>query len=198
MQTMVSLASPAVGTGTAEMTVAGPRNGTERAFVVVNGERAFSGRTFISNGTVSTTETSSAIISLGKLGRVEIAPASTLNLSFSETSIAAVLSKGSVTVSNTEGVSVSVDTPDDLISNERKSASSFTVNVRGERTGVAVATGDLRSESGALPAKHDDDDDDDDDDALWIALAFGGGFLAGFLVATLVDDEDDDTVSPVR
>lgn len=194
---MVALASPNNGIAAAEITVSGPREGSERAFVVVNGERAFSGRSFISDGTIATTETSSATVSLGKLGRVELAPSSSLTLSFSENRITGQLSKGTISVSNTEGVAVSVNTPHDVVANEGNSASRFTISVVGERTGVAVQSGNV-SHNGQVAARQDDDDPNDDDDywKIWAWVGVIGGVVATILIVRALDDEDD--VSPVR
>ncbi len=196
VQTMIASTVPANGMAAAEITVSGQGNGGEKPFVVVNGERAFNGRTFFSNGTVSTTETSSATVSLGKFGRVDLAPSSSLTLSFSEGRIDGVLSKGNINVSNTGGVAVTIDTPNDSVTNEGWSASRFTVSVIGDQTSVAVLSGTVRHNGGEL-AKHDDDDDDDDWKA-WAAVAAIGGLIAAIVVVVALSDDDDDTVSPVR
>ena len=195
---MFASTSPAKGAAAAEVTVSGPRDGGERPSVMVNGERAFSGRTFFSDGTVSTTETSSATVSLGRLGRINLAPSSSLKLSFSEGSIAGILSQGSASVTNVDGVSVKITTPHDSITNEANGSSRFTVSVLGDRTGVAVESGTVRYGNGAKVASRQDDDDDDDD--AWKAWAAVALVAAAVVVVVLLvsDDDDDDTVSPVR
>jgi len=181
----------------AEIQVSGPSDNGEKPFVLVNGERAFNGRTFFSNGTVSTTDSSSATISLGKLGRIELAPSSSLTLSFSEGRISGVLSKGQVNVRNVEGVAVTIDTPNDSVKNEGTSASHFGVNVTDQGTGVAVKKGTVSYDNGARKASQDDDDDDDDHWKTWAWI----GVLAGaatVIILIVVLNDDDDTVSPVR
>ena len=197
VQTMIAVAVPTAGVSTAEITVSGPRDEAERAFVVVNGERAFSGRTFISNGTISTTDTSSAIVSLGKLGRIELQPSTSLSLNFSENVIAGQLQKGTISVASSDGVFVSVSTPKDVIANDGLSASRFTVSVAGEQTSLGVQGGNIRH-NGQV-AQQDDDDDDDDDDhwKAWAWVGVIGGAIATILIIRAVTDEDDD-VSPVR
>jgi hypothetical protein len=196
-QTTMALAVSRSGVAGAEITVTGRADAGEKPFVVVNGERAFNGRTFFSKGTVSTTDVSSATINLGKLGRIAIAPSSTLRLTFSEGHIAGVLSKGQVSVANTEGVSVTIDTPDDSIKNEGTSSSRFTVAVTDDRTGVAVESGAVRSNNG--PLKQDDDDDDDDDQwKTWAWIGVLGGAATAIILIVVLGDDDDDTVSPVR
>jgi len=199
VQTMVAFALPGKAAAGAEISVTGPRDGGERPSVVVNEERAFSGRTFFSDGTISTSETSSATVSLGKLGRIILAPSSSLSLSFSEGRIDGALSTGNVSVSNMDGVSVKIDTPHDSITNEGNASSRFTVSVVGDQTAVAVENGTVRYRNGAeIASKQDDDDDDDDDDWKgWATVAVIGGAIAAVVVIIALSD-DDDTVSPVR
>ena len=199
VQTLVAFALPANGTAAAEITVNGPRNVGEKPFVVVNGERAFNGRTFFSGGTISTTETSLATLSLGKLGRIHLAPSSSLSLRFSEGQIAGELSNGTATVSNMDGVSVKINTPHDSVTTEGNAASRFTVSVLGNQTGVAIESGTVRYNNGAEIASKDDDDDDDDDDYgawwVWGTVALVAGAV---ILVVVLNDDDDETVSPVR
>ena len=189
---------PARGVAAAEIMVTGQADAGEKPFVIVNGERAFNGRTFFSNQTISTTDTSSATINIGKMGRVEIAPSSSLSLSFSEGSITGVLSKGQVSVSNVDGVSVKIETPNDAIKNDGSTAGRFAVAVNSGQTGVAVVKGSVVNNSGKVIK---DDDDDDDDDDHWKAWAWAGVIAAAVVTIVLIvvlTDDDDDTVSPVR
>ncbi|MBK9154091.1 MAG: hypothetical protein IPM25_07725 [Chloracidobacterium sp.] len=106
---MVALASP--GRMIAELTVSGkPVNG-EPPFVFVNGEQARSGRSVFSSSTVSTTEDTSAIVGIGKSGRIELAPNSTANLIFDDKSVEAELTSGQLTVQGSLGT-VKVRTKD--------------------------------------------------------------------------------------
>ena len=197
-QTATAFTLPARGTAAAEIMVTGQSDAGEKPFVVVNGERAFNGRTFFSNQTISTTEKSSATINIGKLGRVELSPSSSLSLSFSEGSITGVLSQGQVNVSSVEGVAVRIETPDDAIKNDGSSASRFAVAVAGGHTGVNVAKGSVVNSSGKVTQ---DDDDDDDDDDHWKAWVWTGVIVAAVVTIVLIvtlGDDDDDTVSPVR
>src|SRR3712207_8610940 len=87
---MVALAAPQQGqTGPpGDLSVVGE--------VSVNGTSAISGATVFSDSTVTTAQNSSAVVSLGKLGRVEVLPNSSLKLSFNETGITGMLSQGRV------------------------------------------------------------------------------------------------------
>jgi len=94
----------AAGNVAGEIIVAGHG---DKASVTLNGEKAVSGRTFFSSGVIATSE-NSATINLGKLGRVSMAPNSTLSLSFTENSISGEVLAGDVNVLNNEGVTVNV------------------------------------------------------------------------------------------
>ena len=180
-----------------EITVSGSKEGAERPFVVVNGERAFSGRTFFSDGKVETTDGTTATVNLGKLGRIQLAPSSSLTLSFAEGRIAGTLSKGNVSVSNTEGVAVTIDTPNDSVRNEGTSASRFSVSVADGKTAVAIENGTVRSNGGTLAKQDDDDDDDDDNWKAWAWVGVIGGIIGTVIIWKVLDDEDE-VVSPVR
>lgn len=194
-QTMVALAVPKAGQPAGELTVKGNMPTDEKPFVLVNGNRSFTGRSVFSSGTIATTETTSAIINLGKIGRIELAPASVLTLSFSDNSISGELASGDVRVSNADGVAVQIKTPNDVITNERNAASSFTVAVGPQVSKVSATLGAVRYNNGKSVAQ---DDNDDDDDAIWVPVVVIGGTIAAiFLFTMLGDDDDDDIQSPI-
>lgn len=77
------------------------------ADVTVNGEVAQSGRALFSGSTVDTPSNSGATVSLGNLGRLELAPSTSFTLTFDENGISGTLSAGKVTVlSASTGVSI--------------------------------------------------------------------------------------------
>jgi hypothetical protein len=195
-QTMVALAMPKAGQSAGELTVKGKMPTDEKPFVLVNGDRSFTGRSVFSSGTIATTETTSAIINLGKVGRIELAPSSIMTLNFSDNSISGVLSSGDVRVSNADGVAVKIDTPNDVITNEGNGASSFSVLVGGDTSSVAATSGTVRYNHGASVAKQQDDDDDDD--GIWVPLVvIGGAVAAVVLITVMMDDDDDEITSPI-
>src|SRR5947209_12026792 len=67
--------------------------------VMVDGERAESGRTIFSGATVETAEGALSTISLGRQGRVELSAESELKLIFTDSSLDGLLKSGSVRVS---------------------------------------------------------------------------------------------------
>jgi hypothetical protein len=198
VQTLFAAGTSSWGTASAEIAVTGQGQSSEKPFVVVNGENAFTGRTFFSDGNISTTSTSSATLSLGKLGRVELAPSSSIQLSFSDGKIVGNLSNGTVSIASAQGVAVKINTPHDSVVSEGTAAGRFMVSVLGDQTEVAVKSGTVRYKNGAATlSKQDDDDDDDDDDnwLIWGTLALVGAAVV--VVVLLNNDDDEDSISPV-
>ncbi|MET0753309.1 MAG: hypothetical protein ABWZ66_08040 [Pyrinomonadaceae bacterium] len=105
---MIALAKP--GNSLAgEIIVSGHKtNGVEPA-VMLNGERISSGRTFFESGVISTSETAAATIKLGKLGYINLAPNSSISLTFSENNISGTILSGDANVFNNEGVTVNIE-----------------------------------------------------------------------------------------
>src|SRR2546429_3723926 len=99
---MVALATPQKASG--ELSVSGQ--------VTVNGQAAISGATIFSDSVIATAAGSSATISLGKLGRVELFPNSSAKLSFAEGNISGALDAGRAQVSTLAGTSAIVTAQD--------------------------------------------------------------------------------------
>lgn len=98
---MVTLASSEKIAG--EILVTGKNADGQSPFVKINGEAAQSGRSVFTSSTIVTPENAGAVISLGKAGKIELAPNTTLGLSFSEKGISGDLTAGRVTVLNSTG-----------------------------------------------------------------------------------------------
>jgi hypothetical protein len=75
--------------------------------VKVNGKPAATGDIVTSGSPVETAARSSAVVSLGKLGRVEVMPDSKIDLRY-DSNITIVVAKGSVRVATGPGVSATV------------------------------------------------------------------------------------------
>ena len=99
----------AVPTNTAgEITVSGN--------VTVNGQPAVSNSTILSGASIVSAEDSSAVISLGKAGNIQLAPNTALALSFHDASISGQLTSGSVTVLNAaQDVNIKTLTGDTIV-----------------------------------------------------------------------------------
>jgi uncharacterized protein YlzI (FlbEa/FlbD family) len=150
--------------------------------VKVNGEAAQNGRTIFSSSTIATPNATGAIINLGKLGKIELAPDTTLALSFNESGISGNLLAGRVTVLN----------------------ASDTVNIKT----LEGTTAQLKAGESAVAttgkAQTDDDDDSDGGGAwLWYALILGGA-AAGIIIAATTDNNriniggNSTVISPTR
>ena len=189
------LAAPGAKVLSAEIIVSGSNN-IEKPSVLLNGEPAISGRTFQSSASIVTSENGSAIINLGKLGRVNLAPGSTLHLSFAENNISGELTAGQIKVLNSEGVSVNIRTPDNVVTNDAAQSGNLTIDVRSGLT-------EALAESGAAylngkPAQQKDDDDDDNKKAGAVLLFTFIGVVATAVVLTMVLGDEENVTSPVR
>jgi len=117
---MVALAKPGEQKNSGELSVSGQ--------VTVNGQAAISGATVFSDSVIATASNSSAVVSLGKLGRVELLPNTSVKLSFSNANISAALDAGRLQVSTLAGVSAIVTTKDGAAVADASQAASFMVD----------------------------------------------------------------------
>ena len=136
-----SFAFAAVKGPTGEITVTGQ--------VTVNGQTAVSNATIISGSTIVTGADSSAVISLGKIGRVEILSDSNLVLNFSESGITGVLSSGKARVSSAPGVGTTITTKDTTVIADAGQADNFLVEVECSHTHVDTTAGLVTMREGA-------------------------------------------------
>lgn len=115
---MVALAAPKDMTG--EITVTGQ--------VTVNGQPAVSNSTIVTGSSIVTGSNSSAIISLGTSGRIEILDDSSVTLKFSDGSITGMLESGKIRVMNAAGVAASFTTKNSTIIADAGQANSFSID----------------------------------------------------------------------
>lgn len=137
--TMVAVAAPK--DLTAELSVTGQ--------VTVNGNPTTVNTTIGSDSTIVTGANSSAVVSLGKLGRVEMQADSSLQLKFTATSIVGILSAGKVRVSNAPGVASTVTTKDAAIVGDSAQANTFDVEVECSHTHADTIAGSVTMRSGS-------------------------------------------------
>ena len=128
---MVAFAMPVDQAG--EITVTGQ--------VTVNGQPAVSNSTILSGAVIETGANSSAVVSLGKLGRVEVLADSNLTLNFTTGSIVAVLQEGKTRVSNAAGVAATVTTKDMTAIADTSQADNFLVEVECSHSHVDTTSG---------------------------------------------------------
>jgi len=187
---MVVLAAPGAK-ASGELSVSGQ--------VTVNGQKVISGGTLFSDSAIITADQSSAVLSISKLGRVELAPNSSLRVSFVDHSLTAMLETGTAHVSTLAGISVNLTTKDGAVLVDGSQATSFTVNAMRGRTSIATESGlaQLRAggtlkqiaagESATAGTPTPDDKDDDggmSGGALAVLLLAVGGAVAAVIYAT--------------
>jgi hypothetical protein len=136
---MVAFALPKDVTG--EITVSGQ--------VTVNGQPVVSNTTIVSGAVISTAAGSSAVVSLGNLGRVEILEDSSMTLRFSENSIVAMLDQGKARVANPAGVATTVTTKNATILADTAQADNFMVEVECSHTHVDTTAGAVTMREGS-------------------------------------------------
>jgi hypothetical protein len=116
--------------------------------VSVNGTSAISGATVFSDSTITTAQNSSAVVSLGKLGRVEVLPNSSLKLSFNDTGVTGMLSQGRVRLSTSSGVNATVTTKDGAAVADANQPNVFMVDVECGNTVVSTQSGRVELRAG--------------------------------------------------
>ncbi|CAN5858025.1 hypothetical protein BH24ACI1_BH24ACI1_02080 [soil metagenome] len=164
-----------------ELSVSGKIVNGETPFVKVNGEAAQSGRSIFSSSTIATPENASATVNIGRVGKIELAPNTTLALSFDERGINGDLLAGRVTVLNSS----------DTVNIKMLDGTITKLNVGNS----AVATGKIQD---------DDDSDNDGGGAVLIWAVILGGAAVGIILATTTDNNriavggNTIVVSPIR
>lgn len=129
--------------------------------VKVNGKAVAPGFAIATGDKVSTAAKSSAVVSLGNLGRVEALPDSEMTITFDESSINIELDAGAVRVSKAEGMTATVSTKDGAVLANTPLAGSFTVDTACGNTVVTAhnVAVELRATGGegrtVDPGKHD-------------------------------------------
>ncbi|MCA1622453.1 MAG: hypothetical protein LC778_01400 [Acidobacteria bacterium] len=209
---MVTLAAPEKKSLMGELTVSGHDVNGEDAFVILNGERALSGRTFFSDSTVSTSENTTTTVKLGKLGFINLSPNSTLSLSFTENNISGNLSAGQIKVFNNEGVDVNIQTADGSVASDKAETGIFTVDVQSGMTMASADSGLISLNNGKTivpvqtgqtgqtgqTTQQTTDDDDDGNSATGPLIIFGVIVGAAVVLVLRNNNDDDVVVSPRR
>ena len=151
--------------------------------VQVNGQAAQSGRSIFTASTISTPENTNAIINVGKVGKIELAPNTTANISFTEKGINGDLLSGKITVLGTDQA-VSITTPD---------GKTLKLNA-GESAGAIPADKDYRDGNGnCVDADKDGKLECDNAKAgglaWWGWAAIFGGAIAGIVIAATTNND---------
>lgn len=109
--------------------------------VTVNGQPAVSNSTILSSSVISTGDGSSAVVSLGKAGKLELSANTSMTLRFSDNSIVAMLSDGKTRVQNSAGVATTVTTKHATVIADASQSDNFTVEVECAHTHVDTHAG---------------------------------------------------------
>ena len=162
--------------------------------VSVNGTSAISGATVFSDSTVTTAKGSSAVVSLGKLGRVEVLPESSLKLSFNDSGVSVMLDAGRVRLSTSSGTSANVTTKDGNAVADNSQPNVFLVDVECGNTVKQIAAGSQDSSGTAQPGTRctrltQPDMKGLSGGALAALLLAAGGAIAAAILAANSDDE---------
>lgn len=114
--------------------------------VTVDSRPASKGDEISSGAVVHTAKGSSAVVSLGKLGRVEVFEETTMTLTFTDSTVTiSMLEAGRVRVSSSSGVVTTTDGTITTIGNQR---AMFTVDTSCGNTFVAVSNGKVELRAG--------------------------------------------------
>ena len=155
---MVAFAAPK--DSTAEITTTGS--------VTVNGQPVTSGATIVSGSVIATAAGSTATVSLGKAGRIEIAENSELNLKFTDASITGILNSGKARIAENAGVATTITTKDGVAIADAGQANTFAVEVECSHSHVDTVSGMVTMRVGESDKQ----------------IAAGGNSIAGVLTQT--------------
>lgn len=110
--------------------------------VTINGTSAISGSTVFSESRIRTAANSSAIISLGRLGRLQLGPDSEMTVRFSDGSVGGNLVAGRAVASAPAGVAVSIVTAEGVAASRGDKSSALAVDLTCGNTRVLAARSD--------------------------------------------------------
>jgi ferric-dicitrate binding protein FerR (iron transport regulator) len=112
--------------------------------VLIDGTDAVGGTSFFSGSEVSTEEGSRAVLGLGRSGRAELLPRSSLVLDFGDDGVSGSLGAGGVRISKPDGVSATVATGDGSVAAGPAGPAVFTVRYDEGRTSLETQAGEVR------------------------------------------------------
>ena len=105
---------------------------TANGEVTVNGKKAITGSSVFNDSRLSVNCASgaSAMINLGKLGRIQLSPGTDIVVRFADGLISGELLNGKAVVNNAVGVKVNFTTPEGVSSADGKEAASLAINTQ--------------------------------------------------------------------
>ena len=116
--------------------------------VTINGTSAISGATVFSESRIRTAANSTAIINLGRMGRLQLGPESEMTVRFSDGALGGSLTAGRAVANAPVGVAVSIVTADGVAESKGGKAASLAVDVTCGNTRVMAGRGDATLTAG--------------------------------------------------
>ncbi len=107
--------------------------------VTLNGHNAPTGATVFSGGGVKTAENSTAVLSFGAMGQVELANASDFTLALEGKTLGGQLRAGRATIVAPTGVAVKIVTADGPVVADGREATNLTIDVTAGKTEVETS-----------------------------------------------------------
>jgi len=124
-------------------------NITVNGQVTVNGQQAVSNSTILSGAVITTGQNSSAEITLGKLGRIEVMGDTTATVRFADNTIIVSIDAGKVQVADNAGVATTVTSKNATFMADVAQADTFTVEVECSHTHIDTAAGVVTMREGS-------------------------------------------------
>ncbi len=109
--------------------------------VRVNGQPIISDATIVSGSRIETASNSTAVVTINKVGKVELAPETSLTLRFSGSSMIGIVDSGKVTVFNNAGIATTFTTKDATVIADAGQANNFVIEVECSHTHVDTIIG---------------------------------------------------------
>ena len=126
---------------TAQLNVTGKSADGKDPFIKVNGENSPNESRLISPADISVPAETSAVVSLGKAGQIELSPGTMARITFTENAVTVDLSGGRLRVSSPATADFNVKTADGIIVNDKSGDAVFVTEIIGGATGVNTETG---------------------------------------------------------
>jgi len=115
----------------------------------INGQPAVSNATVLSGSVITTAANSSAVVSLGKLGRIEMGPDTSVTLNFGPNNIVAMVDSGKVRIASSAGVATTATTKNATFIADSAQADNFSLEVECSHTHLDTMTGVVTMREGS-------------------------------------------------
>ena len=116
--------------------------------VTVNGQPVTSNTTIVSGSTITTGDNSTAIINLGKIGKLEVSQTAVLTINFDDSNMSLNLDSGRTKVMSVQGITAKVTTKDGVVNATAGQINNFAVTVECSFTNVENQNGVVSLASG--------------------------------------------------